>query len=56
MIFADHIPSKYAVIDKEIFWYGSMNLVSNIKAEDDEMRIVNGSVAKMLIEERTRLC
>lgn len=50
--FVDHIPSKYAVIDKEILWYGSMNLVSNIK-EDDEMRIVNGSVAKALVEEQT---
>ena len=51
--FVDHIPSKYAVIDKEILWYGSMNLVSNIKEDDDEMRIVNGSVAKALVEEQT---
>ena len=52
LLFADHIPSKYAVIDKEILWYGSMNLVSNIKEDDDEMRIVNGSVAKALVEEQ----
>ncbi len=51
--FVDHIPSKYAVIDKEILWYGSMNLVSKIKEDDDEMRIVNGSVAKALVEEQT---
>ena len=53
LLFADHIPSKYAVIDKEILWYGSMNLVSNIREDDDEMRIVNGSVAKALVEEQT---
>ena len=53
MKFADHIPSKYAVIDKEVLWYGSMNLVSNIKEEDDEIRIVNVSVAKSLIDDQT---
>ena len=47
--FVDSIPSRYAVIDKEILWYGSMNLVSNIKEDDDEMRIVNRNVAKALI-------
>ena len=51
--FVDYIPSRYAVIDKEILWYGSMNLVSNIKEDDDEMRIVSKSVAKALIEEHT---
>ena len=51
--FANRIPSKYAVIDKEVIWYGSMNLVSNIKEEDDEMRLINRSVAKALIEEQT---
>ena len=52
VMFADYIPSRYVVIDKEILWYGSMNFVSNIKEEDDEMRIVNKSVAKALVEER----
>ena len=49
--YAEHIPSKYAVIDKEIIWYGSMNLVSTIKEDDDEMRIVNKDVAYSLIKE-----
>ena len=49
----DSIPSRYAVIDKEILWYGSMNLVSNVKEDDDEMRIVNRSIAKALIDEKT---
>ena len=52
VLFVDSIPSRYAVIDKEILWYGSMNLVSNIKEDDDEMRIVNRSVAKALIEDQ----
>lgn len=49
--YEEHIPSKYAVIDKEIIWYGSMNLVSTIKEDDDEMRIVNKDVAYSLIKE-----
>ena len=53
VLFADGIPSRYAVIDKEILWYGSLSLVSNIKEDDDEMRIVNRSVAKALIEDQT---
>lgn len=53
ILYADQIPSRYAVIDKEILWYGSMNFASNIREDDDEMRIVSGSVAKALIEEGT---
>ena len=49
VMFADYIPSRYVVIDKEILWYGSMNFVSNIKEDDNEMRIVNKSVAKALV-------
>lgn len=53
ILFVDYIPSRYAVIDKEILWYGSMNLVSNIKEDDDEMRIISKSVAQNLVEEKT---
>ena len=53
VMFVDQVPSKYAVIDKEILWYGSMNLASNIKEDDDEMRIINRSVVKALLEEQT---
>ena len=53
VLFVDQVPSKYAVIDKEILWYGSMSLASNIKEDDDEMRIVNRSVVKALLEEQT---
>lgn len=45
----ERISSKYAIIDKEIVWYGSMNLVSAIKDDDDEMRIVNKDIAQALM-------
>lgn len=31
----------YAIIDKEITWYGSMNLLSKVKKEDNMMRITD---------------
>lgn len=46
----ERISSKYAIIDKEIVWYGSMNLVSAIKDDDDEMRIVNKDIAQALMK------
>lgn len=49
MVFQEQITSRYAVIDKEILWYGSMNLVSNVKEDDDEMRIVNRNLAEALL-------
>ena len=47
--FAEHISSKYALFDSEILWYGSMNLVSTIKEDDDEIRIVNKTIAYSLM-------
>jgi len=47
--YTEHISSKFAIIDREILWYGSMNLVSNIKDDDDEMRIVNKDITLSLI-------
>ena len=48
--YADRISSRYAIIDREIVWYGSMNLVSTIKEDDDEMRIVNKDIAMALLQ------
>ena len=48
--YTEHISSRYAVIDKEIIWYGSMNLLSSIKDDDDEMRIVNKDIALSLVD------
>ncbi len=40
----------YAVIDSEIVWYGSMNLLSKDDAEDNIMRIESRSIAAELLE------
>ena len=47
--YEERISSRYAVIDREIIWYGSMNLLSSIKDDDDEMRIVNKEIASSLL-------
>ena len=46
----ENISSRFAVIDGEILWYGSMNLASSIKDNDDEMRIVNKAIIAALID------
>ncbi len=51
IIFSDRISSRYAILDKEIVWYGSMNLASTIKEDDDEMRIVNKDIAQALMND-----
>ena len=40
----------YAVIDEEIVWYGSMNLLSKDDIEDNIMRISSKSIAAELLE------
>lgn len=40
----------YAIIDKEIVWYGSMNLLSGEKEDDDYMRVVSKEIAQELME------
>ena len=40
----------YAVIDDEIVWYGSMNLLSKEDVEDNIMRVVSKSIATELLE------
>jgi hypothetical protein len=41
---------RYAVIDNEIVWYGSMNLLSRVNAEDNIMRVVSKRIAAELLE------
>ena len=41
---------RYAVIDDAVVWYGSMNLLSNAKVDDNVMRLVSPSVAAELME------
>lgn len=40
----------YAVIDNEIVWYGSMNLLSKEDAEDNLMRVCSKEIAAELLE------
>ena len=40
----------FAVIDKEIVWYGSMNLLSKEDAEDNLMRVCSKEIAAELLE------
>ncbi|MDD2218178.1 MAG: phospholipase D-like domain-containing protein, partial [Eubacteriales bacterium] len=41
---------RYAVIDNEIVWYGSMNLLSKDDVEDNIMRVVSKRIAAELME------
>ena len=40
----------YAIVDREVVWYGSMNLLSKEDADDNLMRICDKSVASELLE------
>ena len=40
----------FAVIDKEIVWYGSVNLLSKEDAEDNLMRVCSKEIAAELLE------
>jgi len=41
---------RYAVIDRTIVWYGSMNLLSKDDLEDNIMRVVSRRIASELLE------
>lgn len=40
----------YAIIDREIVWYGSMNLLSREREDDNLMWIKNAEIAGELLE------
>ena len=40
----------YAVIDNEIVWYGSVNLLSKEDIDDNLMRVCSRSIAAELLE------
>ena len=46
----DHMHEHYAIIDKEIVWYGNMNLLSRAKLDDNLMRVKSKEVALELLE------
>lgn len=47
---AEETCDHYAIIDGEIVWYGSMNLLSKEDAEDNIMRVASRDIAAELLE------
>ena len=45
----DHMHEHFAIIDGEIVWYGSMNLLSRAKVDDNLMRVKSKDVAQELL-------
>ena len=41
---------RFAIIDRETVWYGSMNLLSKADVEDNLMRVVSKKIAAELLE------
>ena len=46
----DHMHEHFAIIDDDIVWYGSMNLLSGAKIDDNLMRVKSKDVAQELLE------
>ena len=46
----DHMHEHFAIIDDEIVWYGSMNLLSRAKIDDNLMRVKSKDAAQELLE------
>ncbi len=44
------IYEHYAIFDKEIVWYGSVNLLSREKNDDNIIRVVSKEIAQELME------
>ena len=49
VILKKHCCERYAVIDDSLVWYGSMNLLSQGKADDSLMRLVSPVIAEELL-------
>ena len=49
-----HCYERYAVIDNSLVWYGSMNLLSNEKEDDNLMRLESPAIAEELLERSTQ--
>lgn len=44
------VHEHFTVIDKEIVWYGSMNMLSREREEDNLMRVLSNEIAEELLE------
>lgn len=50
MKLVDDFCEHYAIVDQEIVWYGSMNLLANARMEDSLMRVMSKRIASELME------
>ncbi|MCR5321949.1 MAG: hypothetical protein K6E85_01495 [Lachnospiraceae bacterium] len=46
----EHIHEHFGIIDNEIVWYGSLNLLSKGKEDDNLIRVKNSEIAQELKE------
>ena len=49
VVFRINIHQKFAVMDQKIDWYGSINLLSYVNAQESIMRIESSNIANELI-------
>ena len=50
LVIRPNIHQKFAIIDNQITWYGSINLLSFGYSEESIMRLESSSIARELIE------
>ena len=55
MIVTSSLYGHYAIIDKEMIWYGNMNLLSNVKEQDYMMRISHQQLVYELLQETQKV-
>ena len=51
MIVKERIHQKFAIVDRRIVWYGSINLLSYGRSEESMMRFENREIAEELLME-----
>ena len=49
VIFKPNIHQKFAVVDRKVVWYGSVNLLSFGRSRESMMRLVSGGIAHQLL-------
>lgn len=50
VVLKKYMHEHFAIIDKEIVWYGSVNLLSSVREEDNIMRIKSTEISQELME------
>ena len=49
VVISENVQDRFAVIDKEIVWYGSLDFLGKEDAEDNLMRIESGEAAEEVL-------